>query len=139
MARAFAAWSVCAAALLLCGAVLYASDGAANEWAKRAEDAFARDAELMREYNEDYAGGKWKGMMIQRHIGYTSWNDNFSKDRLPELKRLGADAVKRGGWMFTPRGREVVVDAEHWTEATCARSGRKPRPAWTPCLPVTES
>ena len=96
-------------------------DGAANEWAKRAEDAFARDAELMREYNEDYAGGKWKGMMIQRHIGYTSWNDNFSKDRLPELKRLGADAAKRGGWMFTPRGREVVIDAEHWTEATCAK------------------
>ena len=28
LARAFAAWSVCAAALLLCGAVLYASDGA---------------------------------------------------------------------------------------------------------------
>ena len=27
--RAFAAWTVCAAALLLCGSVLYASDGAA--------------------------------------------------------------------------------------------------------------
>ncbi len=29
LARAFAAWAVCAAALLLCGTVLYASDGAA--------------------------------------------------------------------------------------------------------------
>ena len=29
LARAFAAWGICAAALLLCGAVLYASDGAA--------------------------------------------------------------------------------------------------------------
>ena len=29
LARALAAWTICAAALLLCGAVLYASDGAA--------------------------------------------------------------------------------------------------------------
>lgn len=62
-------------------------DAAMNEWADKCEMYFKRDAELMRQYNEDIAGGKWNGMMTQKHIGYTSWNDNFPADRLPKLFR----------------------------------------------------
>ena len=44
----------------------------ANEWADRVEKAFARDKALSNDYNNVMSGGKWKNMMIQKHIGYTS-------------------------------------------------------------------
>ena len=50
----------------------------------RTEAAFARDGELCRAYNEDIAGGKWNGMMRQKHIGYTNWSDNFAADTCPD-------------------------------------------------------
>lgn len=62
-------------------------DAAMNEWADKCEAYFNRDAELMRQYNKDIAGGKWDGMMTQKHIGYKSWNDNFPHDMLPKLFR----------------------------------------------------
>ena len=48
--------------------------------------AFAKDGELMKAYNEKIAGGKWNGMMAQKHIGYTSWSDNFPKDICPRAR-----------------------------------------------------
>lgn len=62
-------------------------DATMNEWADRCEAYFKRDAELMRQYNKVMAGGKWDGMMTQKHIGYTSWNDDFPHDMLPKLFR----------------------------------------------------
>lgn len=49
----------------------------ANVWADRCERFFRRDSALCAQYNNELAGGKWRGMMIQKHIGYTSWNDDF--------------------------------------------------------------
>lgn len=72
----------------------------ANIWADRCEEAFRRDAELCRQYNEDIAGGKWNGMMIQKHIGYRSWNDNFPADMLPRLLRYEGNADIDGGYVF---------------------------------------
>ncbi len=88
-------------------------DPAANAWADRVESCFERDAALMKEYNEDIAGGKWNGMMIQKHIGYTSWNDNFPSDRLPLVRRVSDTAP--GGFSFPldPRGF-TAIEAEHW-------------------------
>ncbi|WP_297072190.1 glycosyl hydrolase 115 family protein [uncultured Duncaniella sp.] len=60
----------------------------ANEWADRTERCFARDAELMHTYNKVMSNGKWDGMMTQKHIGYTSWNDSFERDTLPEIRRI---------------------------------------------------
>jgi len=34
-------------------------------------------------YNYNVAGGKWNGMMKQKVIGYTSWNDGFPADKCP--------------------------------------------------------
>jgi hypothetical protein len=45
-----------------------------NELAQRARELFREDARLSREYNETLAGGKWRHMMDQTHIGYTYWN-----------------------------------------------------------------
>ena len=69
-------------------ALYEAGDPRANDWADCCEKAFRRDAELMDVYNNTLAGGKWRGMMSQKHIGYTSWNDAFPADTLPELKRI---------------------------------------------------
>ena len=60
----------------------------ANEWADKVEQAFARDKALSDDYNNIMSGGKWKNMMIQKHIGYTSWNDNFPADTLPKMARI---------------------------------------------------
>lgn len=94
---------------------LYAENNPeANDWADCVEAAFKRDAELCRAYNKDMAGGKWDGMMIQKHIGYTIWNDSFPADKMPEVKRFeGADGMN-GGYTFTPSDGYIAMDAEHY-------------------------
>ena len=91
-------------------------DPAANTWADEVERTFARDAALMKGYNQDIAGGKWDGMMTQKHIGYRSWNDNFPADRLPRVERVEETAP--GGYSFEadPRGF-TAIEAEHWNQA----------------------
>ena len=86
-------------------------DYAMNIWADKCEEYFARDARLMEQYNTGIAGGKWKGMMTQKHIGYTSWNDNFKKDILPKLFR--ADKVDN---VFSDGGKGyIAIEAEHYS------------------------
>lgn len=88
----------------------------ANMWAGRVAECFSRDSLLCRAYNKEIAGGKWDGMMTQKHIGYTSWNDNFPHDMLPETT-LVADTC-RGGYVFSPSAGYVAMEAEHfWTAA----------------------
>lgn len=106
----------------------------ANLWADRAEKAFARDAELCRKYNKEMAGGKWDGMMTQKHIGYTSWNDNFPRDRQPAVKRVGvvtddaAFGANMGGCVFKAKDGLVAIEAEHYFKAYAPAS---PKACWT--------
>lgn len=96
----------------------------ANEWAERASKAFDRDAMLMNGYNKEIAGGKWNGMMTQKHIGYTSWNDAFPADVLPEVYRVEDG---KGEYVFYPGDdKAVVIEAEHFY-STDAPDGRE----WT--------
>ena len=89
-------------------------DAAMNCWADRCEKAFKRDGELMRQYNKDIAGGKWDGMMIQKHIGYTSWNDSFRADMLPKLYRV--EDVKN---IFEDDSKGYIsMEAEHFSSKT---------------------
>jgi hypothetical protein len=94
-------------------------DPDADRWADLVEKCFARDAALCAQYNKEMSGGKWDGMMIQKHIGYRMWNDNFPADRLPEIRRLGETAP--GGFSFAadPRGY-TAIEAEHYFSATPA-------------------
>ena len=85
----------------------------ANMWAKRVKDCFVRDSLLCLSYNKDIAGGKWNGMMTQKHIGYTSWNDNFPKDMLPKTKQVETDG-KDGGFTFGHSDGYVAMEAEHY-------------------------
>ena len=92
-------------------------DAAANQWADKVEACFARDAELHRDFNKVMANGKWDGMMIQKHIGYTMWNDNFPADRLPRVQRIENPTV--GGFLFpTDKRGYTAIEAEHYNTAT---------------------
>jgi carbon monoxide dehydrogenase subunit G len=89
----------------------------ANYWADKVEQTFKRDAELSYDYNNVMSGGKWNGMMIQKKIGYTSWNDNFPKDTLPETYRIEDLQKATGGYVFTPKDGVVAIEAEHYFQA----------------------
>lgn len=88
-------------------------DAAMNVWADKCETYFKRDGELMRYYNKELAGGKWDGMMIQKHIGYTSWNDSFKEDMLPKLFRT--DNIQN---VFDADGKGyIAIEAEHFADS----------------------
>ena len=86
----------------------------ANVWADRVELCFKRDSLLCRGYNKDIAGGKWDGMMTQKHIGYVSWNDNFPKDVCPKVMRFNDTSSMAGGYTFQPSDGYIAIDAEHY-------------------------
>ncbi len=91
----------------------------ANQWADQVEQCFRRDAELCHYYNKVMAHGKWDGMMIQKHIGYTIWNDDFPHDMLPKTERVAATAP--GGYTFDmPTAGYVAMEAEHYYSATAS-------------------
>jgi len=87
----------------------------ANAWADKVKDCFLRDSLLCAAYNTDIAGGKWNGMMIQKHIGYRSWNDNFRADMLPRTTSI--DDNTAGGYTFTSSNGYVAMEAEHYYSA----------------------
>ncbi|WP_294298954.1 glycosyl hydrolase 115 family protein [uncultured Chryseobacterium sp.] len=97
----------------------------ANFWADKVETTFQRDADLSYDYNHVMSGGKWNGMMIQKKIGYTSWNDNFPKDTLPKIYRINSDK-NAGGYVFTAKNNVVVMEAEHYFETK-----NSPLTSWT--------
>lgn len=86
----------------------------ANEWADNVERTFKRDAELSNDYNKVMANGKWDGMMIQKKIGYTTWNDNFTADILPEIFRIENSETAVSNYVFSPSNGYVAMEAEHY-------------------------
>ena len=54
---------------------LYAKQGRAgtNGYADKAKQLYLKDSLISRYYNDTLAGGKWRHMMDQTHIGYTYW------------------------------------------------------------------
>ena len=94
-------------------------DPEADVWAVRVQKAFRRDSLLCAAYNHDIAGGKWNGMMTQKHIGYTSWNDNFPADRMPQTRTVDSQSGA-GGFTFKGRDGYVAIEAEHFYSATAA-------------------
>ncbi len=72
----------------------YASKGdpCANRYADKVKELFARDAVLTKYYNDSISGGKWKGMMQDKHIGYTQWfmpDDNI----MPEVTYVDDSSI----------------------------------------------
>src|SRR5262249_38065292 len=56
---------------------LYARQGraSANDYAVEAREMFQAQTNLMNEFNQTFAGGKWNHFMDQPYIGYRSWNE----------------------------------------------------------------
>jgi len=63
-----------------------AGDPRANVFADRAEAAFKRDQAIADQYHALH-GGKWAGMMLQTHIGYTGWQQPV-QNLMPAVQRV---------------------------------------------------
>lgn len=96
------------------------NDPRANGFADLAEAAYRRDAEITDAYHK-LAGGKWDGMMLQVHIGYTGWQQP-DKQTMPEVRRVGgtppAPAIALPGSAPPPRPENYVsIDADNFARA----------------------
>ena len=96
-------------------------DPEANCWAERCRQAFKRDSLLNLQYNKDIAGGKWDGMMTQKHISYKDWNDWFPADVCPELKEVAQPTT---GPTFSPLHGYISIEAEHTYSRTDASQAK---------------
>ena len=105
-------------------ALYNAGDPAANTWADKVESCFARDKFLTDQYNNVMADGKWKNMMIQKHIGYRSWNDNFPADMLPRIFRIEDAKPLTDGFTFKADAGYVSIEAPHVYSMTDSAEGK---------------
>jgi len=85
-------------------------DPEANAWADRCRQAFKRDSLLCNYYNKVMASGKWDGMMIQKHISYRTWNDNYRADVCPRLVEVPKPV---NGPVFSSQDGYISMEAEH--------------------------
>lgn len=92
----------------------------ANVWADECERFFKRDSLICDYYNHKMAGGKWNGMMTQKHIGYKSWNDDFEKDTCPELFRV----TSKDGVIISENNGVVEIEAPYYSSKTDAAEAK---------------
>ena len=101
---------------------LYEQDNPkANIWADECENHFKRDSLICDEYNHKMAGGKWNGMMTQKHIGYTSWNDAFEKDTCPKLFRVSTSSNET---VIAGNDGVVEIEAPYYSSKTDATEAK---------------
>lgn len=100
-------------------------DARANAWADEAKALFARDSVLTDYYNRTMAGGKWNGMMQDKHIGYSQW---FMPDSniLPELRYVDAATASAAHAAPRRQSTELGIDAVRFSR-NIPRGGA----AWT--------
>jgi len=89
------------------------NDIRANMYADKVKDCFNRDARLCSYYNNELSGGKWKHMMDQKHIGYTTWNEP-KEQKAPEVTYVDPAKTKQGGYTFQKQEYIVSIEAEHF-------------------------
>ena len=92
----------------------------ANIWADECERLFKRDSLICDVYNHKMSGGKWNGMMTQKHIGYKSWNDDFEKDTCPELFRV----TSKNGVIISENSGVVEIEAPYYSSKTDAAEAK---------------
>ena len=92
----------------------------ANIWADECERFFKRDSLICHNYNHKMSGGKWNGMMTQKHIGYKSWNDAFEKDTCPQLFRVST----KDGVIISENNGVVEIEAPYYNSKTDATEAK---------------
>ena len=80
-----------------------------NYLAEEINKTVDRDIELVRFYNEEMSGGKWKYMMSSKHVNFQHWNDEGSEYPKPVIKPF-ASAEERA-WVIIERS-EKFFDGE---------------------------
>jgi hypothetical protein len=98
------------------------NDARANLFADRAQVAFRRDQEISDAYHA-LNGGKWNGMMLQTHIGYTTWQQP-DRQVMPEVKRITTQETPKqvefsGRAAFASARQDDVIgiEAPHFARA----------------------
>ena len=87
-------------------------DLCANDYADKVKQCFERDSLLTYEYNNIIAGGKWKHMMDQVRIGYSSWQQP-RRNIMPKVTYVSEeDAVKEK--IFLEKDGYVSIEAENF-------------------------
>jgi hypothetical protein len=122
------------------------NDPRANGFAERARALFAEDQAMSDYYNNTLAGGKWKHMMDQTRIGYTSWQQP-NKNVMPEVVEVAVGTGTRSSssarpdsslrkrtelefrapksWRgFMERDGYVSIEAEHFMRKTDTATAR---------------
>ncbi|MCQ2095584.1 MAG: glycosyl hydrolase 115 family protein [Bacteroidaceae bacterium] len=92
---------------------------AATGDAERVRLTFSKDKELSDYYNHTMSGGKWNGMMTQKHIGYRTWNDNFPQDTPPRVASGALGTMGSG----EASGKACIIEAEDFSKAECQVKG----------------
>jgi hypothetical protein len=106
---------------------VYAAQGraATNDLAALARELFARDAALTRHYNDTLAGGKWRHMADQTHIGYTYWQEP-RQNTMPEVREITLPAAAEMGvaiegsdlWWPADSGEAVLPEFDPYRAPT---------------------
>lgn len=84
----------------------------ANYWADQVKLAFQRDSVLTDHFNNRIADGKWKHMMDQVRIGYTSWN-NPPRSIMPEVNYVDTTLLVPSK-IFVEEGGVVSIEAMNY-------------------------
>ncbi len=107
----------------------------ANEWAAKARKHYECDSLLMNHYNYSIAGGKWRHMMDQVHIGYTYWQQP-DKQVMPTLYNVPEPSNEGKTMLFIENGRFLSIESNHYS-----RSKRAEKMNWVeiPNMGKTES
>ena len=94
----------------------------ANYYADMVQQLYERDKQMEEKYNKEIAGGKWNGMMQDRHIGYRQWSMP-DKNTPPILKTVteGKDIE-----IETIEPTETAIMAHDYTRRT-----NTPDATWT--------
>lgn len=77
----------------------------ANELRERVLACIDQDLELIRKYNEEMNGGKWKHMMSSKHVAFVNWNDEGSAYPDPEVLKL----PEQGRMIVSVSGSEAIA------------------------------
>ena len=124
---------------------LYAKQGLAeaNALADKAKQLYIKDSLISNYYNDTLAGGKWKHMMDQTHIGYTYWQQPLrntmpavvyvdpqlnekrtvanttieTKEAKSETKSVIPKSIEK---TFVETNGYVSIEAEHFTKAVAS-------------------
>lgn len=100
------------------------NDPKANKYADTVKELFTRDSLMTVYYNDSLSHGKWKGMMQDKHIGYTMWSMP-DKNTMPDVTYVdAADCLLGAQTTSTPiseaRQTEYSIPAIKYTRKSGA-------------------